>query len=223
MSTVLYAALAVGDPASGYDATFPDLPGCAARGADTAQLLAHAREAVAAHLQALADQGEEWPQATPLHQLQAPPGAVVLLVDVAVDDAPVRVNISIGEQLLKRLDAAAEARGATRSGFIADAIRASLGGARVRNAAAAEFEAASRQIQDELSAVGRRINESLGPDSAFSRSMAEFDDRVLDTVRRAADGVSAAIARRQGAEAKRAGPAPGADAQAGAEGGAAQA
>ena len=202
MSTVLYAALAVGEPASGYDATFPDLPGCAARGADTAQLLAHAREAVAAHLQALADQGEEWPQATPLHQLQAPPGAVVLLVDVAVDDAPVRVNISIGEQLLKRLDAAAEARGATRSGFIADAIRASLGGARVRNAAAAEFEAASRQIQDELSAVGRRINESLGPDSAFSRSMAEFDDRVSETVRKAADSVSAAMARRREAEAK---------------------
>ena len=216
MSTVLYAATAVADPSGGYSATFPDLPGCAARGADTAELLANAREAVAAHLQGLADQGEEWPPATPLHQLQAEAGAIVLLVDVAVDDAPVRVNISIGEQLLKRLDAAAEARGATRSGFIADAIRASLGGARVRNAAAAEFDAAARQIQDELSAVGRRINESLGPDSAFSRSMAEFDDRVLDTVRRAADGVSAAIVRRRAAEANRSGGAssPDADAEA---------
>lgn len=215
MSTVLYAAIAVGDPSGGYDASFPDLPGCAAHGADSARLLAQAREAVAAHLQALADRGEEWPVATPLHQVQAQPGGVVLLVDVAVDDAPVRVNISIGEQLLKRLDAAAEARGATRSGFIADALRANLGGAGVRGAAAAEFEAASRQIHDELSAVGRRINESLGPDSAFSRSMAEFDDRVLDTVRRAADGVSAAIARRRAGEARRAEPAPaGGDAEA---------
>jgi predicted RNase H-like HicB family nuclease len=206
MSTVLYAATAFDDPAGGYAATFPDLPGCEARGADTAQLLANARTAVAAHLQGLADQGDEWPPATPLHQLQPQPGAVVLLVDVPVDDPPVRVNISIGEQLLKRLDAAAEARGATRSGFIAEAIRASLGASRGRVGAAVDLDATARQIQDELSAVGRRINASLGPDSAFSRSMAEFDDRVLDTVRRAADGVSAAIVRRRAAEARPADP-----------------
>lgn len=196
MSTVFYVAIANGDQASGYRASFPDLPGVAAYGADLGALIAKAREAVRIELQRLADDGQGWPPATPIEQVRPEPPAAVLLVDVQVEDTPVRVNISIGEQLLKRLDAAAEAGGTTRSGFIAQAVRASLG----EKSGGADFEAVARRLQDELSALGRKINESLGPESAFSRSMAEFDDRVTDTVRKAADSVSAAMARRKAAE-----------------------
>jgi predicted RNase H-like HicB family nuclease len=199
MAAVLYFAVVTPRSEGGYAAHFPDLPGVHATGPDMNGLLAVAREAVLGHLQALADDGQEWPKPTPGDQLRPEPPAFALVVDVHVEDPPVRVNISIGEQLLKRLDAAAVARGASRSGFIAQAVRASLG---EKPSAGPDFEAAARRMQDELSSLGRKITDSLGPNSTFSRSMANFDDRVTETVRKAADSVSAAMARRKEAEAR---------------------
>lgn len=197
MAAVIFSAVVQPKPEGGYAAAFPDLSGVTVSGADMAQLLANAREAVTTHLQKLADDGLEWPKPTPAEQLRPEPPAFALLVDVEVEDPPVRVNISIGEQLLKRLDAAAAARGASRSGFIAQAVRASLG---EKPAAHPDFEAAARKLQDELAAMGRKMTDFLGPTSAFSKSMSEFDDRVTETVRKAADSVSAAMTRRKDAE-----------------------
>jgi predicted RNase H-like HicB family nuclease len=197
MSALFFAALVAGDQASGYNATIPDLPGVSAAAQDLACLLGELRRHAVAHLQALAEAGEPWPSPTPIEAVSAPAGVLALLVDVPVDDAPVRVNISLGERLLQRLDAAAHAGGMTRSGFIAQAVRMSLG---EQPRAGVEFEAIGRRMQDELAALGRRINDSIGPESVFSRRMAEFDDRIFDGVRRAADNVSAAVARRQQAQ-----------------------
>lgn len=199
MHSIVYVALVRGDKAAGYHARFPDLPNCAVSAVDPAELLANARAALRGQLQAVADAGDEWPAGTPIEQVQAQPPEFPMLVDVEVEDTPVRVNISLGEQLLKRLDAAATASGATRSGYIAQAVRAQLG---ERGAGAAEFEGVARRLQDELSAVGRKITENLGPDSALSRSLAEWDDRVSETIRKAADNVSAAMARRREVEAR---------------------
>jgi len=195
VSTIIYPAVVRGDETNGYEATFPDLPGCQARGAALAELMSAARAAVAAELQRLVADGQTWPRASALAEISLAPGQAVILVDVQIEDTPVRVNISIGENLLKRLDAAAEARGTTRSGFIATAVRASLG-ERTRPLSA-DFEAAARQIRDELTAFGKKLGEQIGPDSAFSRSVADLDDKVLETVRKAADNVSASIARRK--------------------------
>ena len=109
----------------------------------------------------------------------------------------IRVNISLGEQLVKRLSAAAEARGMTRSGFIAQAVRVSLGERPSPN----DFEGATRKLQ-----VGRVAD--AGPQdqrqhragsSTFSRRMADLDGQVYEGVRRAADSVSAAMTRRRDA------------------------
>jgi predicted RNase H-like HicB family nuclease len=199
MAAVIFSAIVHPNPEGGYAAAFPDLSGVTVTGADMAQLLANAREAVSAHLQSLADEGLEWPKPTAAEQLRPEPPAFALLVDVDVEDPPVRVNISIGEQLLKRLDAAAAARGASRSGFIAQSVRASLG---EKPSGGPDFEAAARKLQDELSAMGRKMTDFLGPNSSFSKNMAEFDDRVTETVRKAADSVSAAMARRKEAESR---------------------
>ena len=194
MSVVLYVALVSGSAADGYRARFPDVAGCEAEGRDMGELLVNARGALTRGLEALAGAGEAWPAPTPLEAITPPPGDLAIPVDVSVDDPPIRVNISLGERLVQRLDAAAEARGMTRSGFIAQAVRVSLG---ERAPGAGEFDAANRRLAEELSGLGRRLNESLGPDSAFSRRMAELDDRVYEGVRRAADSVSAALARRR--------------------------
>jgi predicted RNase H-like HicB family nuclease len=193
MKPVVYAALAEPTPPEGYTARFHDLPECAVSGADPGELLANARAALRANLQALEAQSEEWPAATRVEQVQPKPGQFTLLVDVEVEDTPVRVNISIGEQLLKTLDAAAEASGATRSGFIAQAIRERLGEGR----RGADFEGAARRLQEEAAALRRRVQDTLGPDSTMSRSLADLDDRLSDTIRRAADTVSSAMARRR--------------------------
>lgn len=201
MNTLHFVALVTGSQADGYHATFPDLPDCRADGRDIAELAAGARKAALASLQALADAGEAWPAATPLEQISLTPGAIAILVDVAVDDPPIRVNISLGERLVQRLDAAAEARGMTRSGFIAQSVRMNLG-EQPRN----DYEGAGRRLQDDFTTLARRINEAIGPNSAFDKRMSELDDRVYDGVRRAADSVSAAMRRREAARAEASAP-----------------
>ncbi len=193
MTTVIYLARAEADADQGYRATFPDLPGCEAVGRDLAELLVHARQAVTANLEAIESSGEAWPCATPIERIEPRAGVFPIPIDVAVDDPPIRVNISLGERLVQRLDAAAEARGMTRSGFIAQSVRASLGDTvRVGD----DLGVNAKRFQDELAALGRRINDSIGPESAFVRRMNELDERVFDGVRKAADTVAAAMGRR---------------------------
>jgi predicted RNase H-like HicB family nuclease len=192
MNTLHFVALVRGDQATGYTARFPDLPDCTAHGRDVAELVIDARRAALDHLQGLAEAGEAWPRPTPVEQVAVEPGVIAVLIDVAVDDPPIRVNISLGERLVQRLDAAAEARGMTRSGFIAQSVRMSLG-EQPRN----DFEGASRKLQDDFTTLARKINEAIGPNSAFEKRMADLDDRVFDGVRRAADSVSAAMNRRR--------------------------
>jgi predicted RNase H-like HicB family nuclease len=206
MNSLFFVALVTGDQASGYHAAIPDLGSLAVHGADLGELLADARRIALEHLQALADAGETWPAPSPLEAMTVPRGAWAVLVEVPVDDRPIRVNVSLGERLVQRLDAAAETRGMTRSGFIAQAVRMSLG---EQPRGAAEFDAFGRRIQDELSALGRRINDSIGPESPFGRRMSEFDDRVLDGVRWAADNVSAAVSRRRASRPDEPGPGAG--------------
>ena len=50
--------------------------------------------------------------------------------------------------------------------------------------------------------LGRKITDSLGPDSAFNRNMTEFDNKVTETIRKTADNISAAMARRKETEAR---------------------
>jgi predicted RNase H-like HicB family nuclease len=193
MTTIIYVAIIQPDRDKGYRARFPDLPECYAEGRDLAALLTNCRQAMTAHLESVEKGGEAWPPVTPIENIELPPGAFPFPIDVAVDDPPIRVNISMGERLVQRLDAAAETRGMTRSGFIAQSVRVSLG----ETARSGEYLGSNgRGIQDELNALGRRINDSMGPDSPFARRMNELDERVFDGVRRAADTVSAAMGRR---------------------------
>lgn len=195
MSAIVYIALV--SPAgstTGYHATFPDLTNCTADGANLAELLTNARQRLLVCLEAIEGQGEAWPPASPIEAFTVQPEVMAIPIDVAVDDPPIRVNISLGERLVQRLDAAAEAHGMTRSGFIAQSVRRSLG---ETTRGAGDFDAMGRRLQDELTALGRRINESIGPDSSFTRRMNEIDGVVYEGVRRAADGVSAAMSRRR--------------------------
>ncbi|MDP3802500.1 type II toxin-antitoxin system HicB family antitoxin [Brevundimonas sp.] len=126
MSTVIYVAIVEGDQDGGYSAFFPDLPGCVTGAESMLELPASAREALSLHLQGMSEDGEAFPEPTALEDIKGDPDVKEvgrILVDADVEDAPVRVNISIGAQFLKRVDVAAEARGMTRSGFLIEGAR----------------------------------------------------------------------------------------------------
>ncbi len=206
MTTLVFVALARSASTGGYAADFPDLPGLTVEGADIADLVVSALEAVQKELQRLTDEGLDWPKPAALDAFQPQAGVVPFIVDVAVEDTPVRVNISIGERLLKRIDQAAETRGMSRSGFIASAARTALG-EKIGSGTGADFDAIARKLQDEWSVLGRKITEGLGPNSTFNRNVTEFDNKVTETIRKTADNISAAMARRKEAEARKDEPA----------------
>lgn len=129
MSTVIYVAIVEGDQEGGYSAYFPDLPGCVTASETMLELPAAARDALSLHLQGMAEDGEAFPEPTALEDIKGDADVQEvgrILVDADVEDAPVRVNISIGAQFLKRVDVAAEARGMSRSAFLIEAARAAM-------------------------------------------------------------------------------------------------
>ena len=196
MATLVYPALVTGDHAQGYHANLVDFEQLTPSAASPAELLTAARDLLLGALTRLEKAGRDWPAATPVEALgERAGGAIVMLVDVQVEDPPMRVNISIGERLLRRLDQTAEAQNMTRSGFIAAAVRQRLGD-QASDETIGE-RASSQRLLDEVAEVGRRVNEALGPDSAFGRTLADLDARALDGLRLMAENVGAMV-KRQG-------------------------
>ena len=197
MPMILFVAEVSGNDAAGYHAEFPDFENCSAEAATLPDLIGELRRSIAFQMDSLEKVGEAWPQATPLSKMVAKPGSFLIPVDVAVDDPPIRVNVSLGERLVQRLDAAAEARGMTRSGFIAHSVRASLGDTMLGKG---EIDKLSQRLQDEFKDLGKRINETIGPGSEFSKRMNQLDDAILLGVQKTADRISASAERHRKTE-----------------------
>jgi predicted RNase H-like HicB family nuclease len=119
-----------------YGISFPDFQGCIAGGDTIDEALRRGRDALDFHVESMVEVGEALPKVRDIAEIRADPtfvedfaDALVAVVDVALLAKPVRVNISIDERLLERIDCAAVASGETRSGFIASAMRQRLTGA----------------------------------------------------------------------------------------------
>lgn len=122
-----YIALIHKDQGSDYGVSFPDLPGCATAGKDLDEARAFAEEALALHLTGLAEDGEAIPEPSSLEAIMADAeNRQGVAVVVPVKDAPsrvVRINITMPEDVLARVDAHAERQGMNRSGFLAYAAK----------------------------------------------------------------------------------------------------
>ena len=117
-------AIEPGDAKHAWGVTVPDLPGCFSAGDTMEEALDNAREAILLHAAGLLDDGEPVPEARPIEQYRSKreyKNRVWALVDVdlsQLEDTIERVNITLPRRVLKKLDAAAQAAGETRSGYI---------------------------------------------------------------------------------------------------------
>ena len=117
---------------SAFGVSFPDVPGCFSAADDLEDLVSEATDAL--HLWF-----EDMPlvEPRPLDAVRAAAaedladGAFLVAVPFIVDDAEaVRVHISLERGVRDAVDAAARARGLTRSAFLAEAARNEIEGRR---------------------------------------------------------------------------------------------
>jgi len=125
-----YVALLHRDEGSDYGVSFPDFPGCVTAGATLDEARALAAEALALHVEGMLEDGEALPAPSPLDEIMEERenrNAVAFLVPVpAKAGRAVRVNITLPEDVLAKIDAYAEEHGYTRSGFIAKAAKEAM-------------------------------------------------------------------------------------------------
>ncbi len=123
-------------PNDGWDVVFPDFPGCVAQGDNAHDALDNGREALALHIEGMIAEGEELPDPSRINEpdkdwvlpiaTQKHPPPIHALLQVEIPGESVRINITMEKALVDRLDAAASREGASRSGFLAQAVREKL-------------------------------------------------------------------------------------------------
>jgi predicted RNase H-like HicB family nuclease len=156
-----YRALVVQDEGDGfqdgYGVVFPDLPGCTSSGDSVEQAYEHAFEALALHIEGMAEERAPLPEPSPFnaplpHWLASEAGRIerTVLVPVKLPGRAVRISITMDKGLLSRLDTIAAASGDTRSGYIAEAVRERMehepGRSGTRSHRAARDDLARRQL-----------------------------------------------------------------------------
>ena len=115
------------DPDSDYGVTVPDLPGCFSAGDTTDEAFSNAVEAIECHIEGLLEDGDTLPSPGTVERHRADArfseGVWALVeVDVAkLSGKAKRVNITLPERLLVRIDSFAARNGDTRSGLLAHA------------------------------------------------------------------------------------------------------
>ena len=123
---------------SDYGVSVPDMPGCIGAGSTVAEALANVREAIAFHAEGMNEDGEAIPTPTRIEDwlgdndyADAQLWAAVEVDLSAVRGRTRRYNVTLPETLVDRLDAAAQAKGSTRSGLLAELAGAYLAKAAV--------------------------------------------------------------------------------------------
>jgi len=125
-----YIALIHKEEGSDYGVSFPDLPGCVTAGTDLDEARAMAEEALALHLEGLAEDEKPAPEPSSLEDVMADAdnrsGVAILVCAPRQAAKSVRVNVTFPEDVLAQLDRYAEKHGLTRSGFLLHAAQLAM-------------------------------------------------------------------------------------------------
>lgn len=132
-----YIAVIEKEPDSAFGVWFPDVEGCFSAGETVEEAVANAAEALRQHVEAVESAGSRVPPPRTVDTVllldevaaAAEAGAVLFAVPLFADAGrTVRINISLDKALVDLIDAAAAARGLTRSAFLAQAAREKIAG-----------------------------------------------------------------------------------------------
>ena len=123
-----YIAVVHKDQKSDFGVSFPDFPGCITAGStiDEAKDMAH--DALSLHLKGMIEDGENIPAPSKLEDIMDDPdysdSAAILIVSVTeTKPRSVRVNITVPEDTLRKIDNAAKKRGMSRSSYLVHAAQ----------------------------------------------------------------------------------------------------
>ncbi len=118
-----YIALLRKEEGSSYGVDFPDFPGCVTGGETMDVACREAPEALQFHIKGMLEDGEEIPEPSSLEEIMADPeneGAVPFPVQIPGQKTR-RVDITIPEDILKKIDAYARKHSISRSAFLTSA------------------------------------------------------------------------------------------------------
>lgn len=125
-----YIALIHKDAKSDFGVSFPDFPGCITAGRTLDEVRDMAPEALALHIAGMEADGEAIPEPSSLESVMAMlenrDGVAILVPAPSHAPKTVRVNITLGADVLEEIDAYAESHGFTRSGFLTIAAKKAM-------------------------------------------------------------------------------------------------
>jgi predicted RNase H-like HicB family nuclease len=123
-----YIAVVHKDPGSDFGVSFPDFQGCITAGStiDEAKDMAH--DALSLHIKGMLEDGENIPAPSKLENIMDDPvysdAAAILVVTVSeAKPRSVRVNITMPEDMLRKIDSVAKKKGMSRSSFLVHAAQ----------------------------------------------------------------------------------------------------
>jgi predicted RNase H-like HicB family nuclease len=131
MAKVFYPAVLERGASGGFGVFFPDLDGCVSAGATASEAAKNAEEALALHLEGMAEDGQELPPATELDAIAPDPEVqevARLLIGVEEPKVGERFNVFMPKSLVARIDryVAEQGMGGSRSGFLVAACKRML-------------------------------------------------------------------------------------------------
>ena len=126
-----YIAVVHKDPSSEYGVSFPDFPGCITAGKSIDKVKDLSIEALIGHIETMKEFGEKIPNPSKLDDIVEDPdyfdATAFLVISIPnIKTKTVRVNITLPENILHRIDVTAKKRGMSRSSFLSHAAQNSM-------------------------------------------------------------------------------------------------
>lgn len=120
-----YAIMIQKDENSDFGVIVLDLPGCFSAGNTIEEAVENSKEAILCHLEGMLDDNEDipTPMAVEQHYLQAQHQGILAFVDIDLSEIAgktKRIDITLPQKLIKKIDKSANELGLSRSAYIAE-------------------------------------------------------------------------------------------------------
>ena len=126
-----YIAVVHKDAKSDFGVSFPDFPGCITAGSSIDEAKDMAHDALSLHIKGMMEDGETIPAPSKLEDIMDDSdyadAAAILIVSVSeAKPRSIRVNITVPEDMLRKIDTIAKKRGMSRSSFLVHAAQSAI-------------------------------------------------------------------------------------------------